>query len=287
MSERLGAVWDVSGRGPSLDTRTEVRISPQQTPTIRVVPQALVIAKGSDTAEVVREALVEAGLEVAVAPSGTIALQRLESDVLDLVILEVIPNTVSGIDLIREIREGGHDVPVIVLGAGESETERVLSLDLGADDYVTKPYSPRELASRSRAILRRVRRERVGAGSARSVGSLQIDLAMHEVSLGERLVDVTASEFRVLELLSSSPGKVFTRRQIMEHLWSGPYFGDGHPVDTHMVNLRRKIEIDPKRPSRLLTVRGVGFRLVAPMSEVVSFSTEGIESDALVAQRKG
>lgn len=222
----------------------------------------MVIASASDTVEVVPETLAEVGFEVAVTSSSADALRWLQNGAFDLLILEITP-IVSGIDLIHEIRAGGSDIPVIVLGDGESETERVLSLDLGADDYVTKPYSPRELASRSRAILRRVRPEQVDAGSARSVGSLLIDLTRHEVSLGGRLVDLTVSEFRVLALLSSSPGKVFTRRQIMEHLWSGPYFGDGHPVDTHMLNLRRKIEIDPKRPSRLQTVRGVGFRLVA------------------------
>jgi DNA-binding response OmpR family regulator len=98
---------------------------------------------------------------------------------------------------------------------------------------------------------------------------LRIDLPRHEVAVGERPVDVTASEFRVLALLASSPGTVFTRRQIMEHVWGGAYFGDGHPVDTHVLNLRRKIETGPTRPRRLLTVRGVGFKLVAPPCEPV------------------
>jgi DNA-binding response OmpR family regulator len=176
----------------------------------------------------------------------------------------------GGIDLIQRIRSDGDDVPIIVLGAWDSDAELALSLDLGADDYIAKPVSPRELVSRSRAILRRVERDPVEAGSIRTIGSLRIDLARHEVFLGERPVVVTASELRVLELLSSSPAKVFTRQQIMEHLWAGPYYGDGHPVDTHMLNLRRKLEDDPTRPARLLTVRGAGFRLVAPADEMLT-----------------
>jgi two-component system response regulator RegX3 len=236
-------------------------------PTLAVVRRALLVSGESGTHESVLRALAEAGFDVAVAQSRGAALLRLRQGAFDLVVLELTWSGAREIDLIREIRVGGDDVPIIVVGAVDSESERVLSLDLGADDYLAKPFSSRELESRSRAILRRVRREPLEARSFRAVGLLRIDLARHEVFLDERPVDVTASELRVLELLSSSPGKVFTRQQIMEHLWSGPYFGDGHPVDTHMLNLRRKVEDDPTRPGRLLTVRGVGFRLVAPAAD--------------------
>lgn len=101
-----------------------------------------------------------------------------------------------------------------------------------------------------------------------AVGSLCIDLIRHEVTLGGRSITVTESEFRLLQLLAGNPGAVFTRRRIMEHLWAGPYFGDGHPVDTHVLNLRAKLEANPARPRRLLTVRGVGFKLVAPEDDV-------------------
>jgi DNA-binding response OmpR family regulator len=231
------------------------------------VRQALVVAGGTDTTRTVSRALVEAGFEVAVETSGAGAMLRLRQGGFDLVVLEVTWSGAGGIDLIQRIRADGDDVPIIVLGAWDSEAELVLSLDLGADAYLAKPVSPRELVSLSRAILRRVRRDPAEAGSIRTVGLLRIDLAGYEVFLGERPVDVTASELRVLELLSSSPAKVFTRQQIMEHLWAGPYYGDGHPVDTHMLNLRRKIEADPTQPKRLLTVRGAGFRLVAPAGE--------------------
>lgn len=241
--------------------------SASERPALGVAHQALVVAGGADTTRAVKRALAGAGFEVTVETSGAGALLRLRQRGFDLVVLEVTWSGAGGIDLIQRIRAVGDDVPIIVLGAWDSEAELALSLDLGADDYVAKPVSSRELVSRSRAILRRVTRGPVEAGSQRRVGVLRIDLARHEVFLGERSVEITASELRVLELLSSTPSKVFTRQQIMEHLWAGPYYGDGHPVDTHMLNLRRKLEDDPARPNRLLTVRGVGFRLVAPAGE--------------------
>jgi two-component system, OmpR family, alkaline phosphatase synthesis response regulator PhoP len=239
-------------------------------PTVGVLGQALVVGGGSDTTRAVSRALAEAGFEMEFAPSAAAALLRLRQGGFDLVVLEVTWSGAAGIDLIQRIRADGDEVPIIVVGAWDSEAELVVSLDLGADDYLATPVSTRELVSRSRAILRRVQRGPVEAGSLRTVGALRIDMARHEVFLGEREVDVTSSELRVLELLSSSPAKVFTRQQIMEHLWAGPYYGDGHPVDTHMLNLRRKLEDDPTRPSRLLTVRGAGFRLVAPADEILT-----------------
>jgi two-component system response regulator RegX3 len=231
-----------------------------------VLASALVLADEPATVDEASLALRNAGFEVMAAANGGVPLRGLQSNNFDLVVLDMMLSDGSGIELLREIRSNS-DTPVILLGAGDSEAERVLGLELGADDYVAKPFSPLELASRGRAILRRVQREPFEAPSARAVGELRIDLPRHEVLIGERPVEVTASEFRVLELLSGSPGTVFTRRQIMEHVWEGPYFGDGHPVDTHVLNLRRKIEDDPPRPSRLLTVRGVGFKLVAPPGE--------------------
>jgi len=238
-------------------------------PALAAVRQALVVAAGPDTTRAVSRALAEAGFDVAVEKSGAAALLRLRQGGFDLVVLEVTWSGAGGLDLVQRIRADGNEVPIIVLGAWDSDAELVLSLDLGADDYVAKPFSPRELVSRSRAILRRARREAAETGSIRTVGTLRIDLARHEVFLGDRRVDVTASELRLLELLSSSPAKVFTRQQIMEHLWAGPYYGDGHPVDMHMLNLRRKLEDDPARPRRLLTVRGAGFRLVADADDAI------------------
>jgi DNA-binding response OmpR family regulator len=254
-------------------------------PALPVVPRAIVVGAEAGTLDAASLALREAGFQVTVGRSGGDALRDLQDAKFDLAILDVMLPDGSGIDLLREIRASG-DVPVIMLGAGDSEAERVLGLELGADDYVTKPFSRLELASRGRAVLRRARRAPFAARSVRAVGSLRIDLPRHEVTLGERSVDVTASEFRVLALLAHSPGTVFTRRQIMEHVWGGPYFGDGHPADTHVLNLRRKIEVDPSRPRRLLTVRGVGFKLVAPACEAAARAA-AVVADGVVGRADG
>ena len=229
-------------------------------------PRALVVDDDAGTRDATSVALLEAGFEVSIAPSGAAALRAVQDAGPDLIVLDAVLPDRAGIDVLREIR-AVDDVPVILLGAQNEEAARILGFELGADDYLSKPVSLPELASRSHAVLRRRRPEQNGAPSACSVGSLRIDLARHEVTLGERPVELTASEFRLLALLAGSPGSVFTRRRIMEHLWAGPYFGDGHPVDTHVLNLRRKLETDPTRPRWLLTVRGVGFKLVAPETE--------------------
>jgi two-component system response regulator RegX3 len=246
----------------STSTRREL-----QAPARPEIERVIVVAHERDALDAASSALRNAGFDVTAAASGAMAVRGMEDSEFELVVLDVTLPDVSGIELLRQMRGEG-DVPVIMLGPSDSEAERVLALELGADDYVTTPFSPRELASRGRAILRRRHRERIIASSIREVGSLRIDLPRHEVTLGERSVEVTASEFRILALLADSPGMVFTRRQIMEHVWQGPYFGDGHPVDTHVLNLRRKIEADASRPRRLLTVRGVGFKLVAPVGEM-------------------
>jgi DNA-binding response OmpR family regulator len=140
----------------------------------------------------------------------------------------------------------------------------VLGLELGADDYVTKPFSAAELVSRVRAILRRRELDRRGAGSTLiETGGIQLDFARYEVRVDGRPVHLTPSEFKVLALLARDPGRVFSRRQIMEHLWQSPYIGDERASDVHVSSLRRKIERNPSRPERILTVRGIGYKLTA------------------------
>jgi two-component system response regulator RegX3 len=140
----------------------------------------------------------------------------------------------------------------------------VLGLELGADDYFTKPFSAAELVSRVRAILRRRELDRRAAGSALiEAGGIQLDFSRYEVRVDGRPVHLTPSEFKVLALLARDPGRVFSRRQIMEHLWQSPYIGDERASDVHVSSLRRKIERDPARPERILTVRGIGYKLAA------------------------
>ena len=154
------------------------------------------------------------------------------------------------------------DVPIIMLTARDAELDRVLGLELGADDYVTKPFSLAEIASRVRALLRRRELDRHGAvGATIQQAGIMIDLARHAVAVDGQSVHLTRSEFKVLALLASRPGEVFSRREIMEHLWDSTYVGDARACDVHIANLRRKLERDPANPARLITVREAGYRL--------------------------
>jgi two-component system response regulator RegX3 len=170
---------------------------------------------------------------------------------------------VSGTDICRELRAES-DVPILILTARDAESDRVLGLELGADDYVTKPFSSAELLSRVRAILRRRELDRSNGGSTqRKLGGLQIDLSRHEVLVDGDRVHLTLSEFKVLSLLAERPDSVVSRRELMQHLWASEHVGDEHACEVHISNLRRKIERDPSEPRRLLTVRGLGYKLVA------------------------
>jgi two-component system response regulator RegX3 len=169
----------------------------------------------------------------------------------------------SGTDVCRALRAGS-DVPILMLTARDAEIDRVLGLELGADDYVTKPFSTAELLSRVRAILRRRELDRATSGATvRRLGGLQIDLGRHEVSVDGDRVHLTLSEFKVLSLLAEQPERVVSRRELMQHLWASDHVGDEHACEVHISNLRRKIEKDPAQPERLVTVRGLGYKLIA------------------------
>jgi two-component system response regulator RegX3 len=156
------------------------------------------------------------------------------------------------------------DVPIVMLTARDAERDRVLGLELGADDYVTKPFSSAELLSRVRAILRRRELDRaVGGAALRRLGGLQIDLGRQQVTVDGEAVRLTLSEFKVLALLAERPDAVVSRRELMQHLWASEHVGDEHACEVHISNLRRKIERNPSNPQRLLTVRGSGYKLVA------------------------
>jgi DNA-binding response OmpR family regulator len=151
-----------------------------------------------------------------------------------------------------------------MLTAKDAEVDKVLGLELGADDYVTKPFSTAELASRVRALIRRVELDRQATSApVREVGGLRIDLVRHEVAVAGRPVRLTRSELKLLSLLSEEPGRAFTRRELMHHLWDTTSAESDHACDVHISNLRRKLEDDPRRPRRIVTVRGVGYRLDA------------------------
>ena len=208
----------------------------------------------------VRYALERAGYQAEVAHDGVRALELAREDRFDVVVLDVMLPRMNGLDVCRELRNES-DVPIVMLTARDAEVDRVLGLELGADDYVTKPFSTAELLSRVRAILRRRQLDRASGGSIREAAGIRIDLDRHSVAVDGKEIDLTRSEFRVLLLLTESPGRVFTREQVMEHLWQTPYVGDARACDAHIANLRRKVERDSTRPERILTVRGIGYKL--------------------------
>ena len=212
--------------------------------------------------DVVAFTLRRDGFEVDEERNGPAALEAGRSGRYSIVVLDVMLPGMSGTDVCRALRAES-DVPILMLTARDAEADRVLGLEIGADDYVTKPFSSAELLSRVRAILRRRELDRAGGvGTVRELGGLKIDLGRHEVLVDGERVHLTLSEFKVLSLLAEQPDSVVSRRQLMQHLWASEHVGDEHACEVHISNLRRKIERDPAQPERLLTVRGSGYKLV-------------------------
>ena len=210
--------------------------------------------------DVVAFTLRREGFEVDEETDGARALEAARSHDYDVVILDVMLPQLSGTDVCRALRAES-DVPILMLTARDSERDRVQGLDVGADDYVTKPFSSAELLSRVRAILRRRELDRA-TNAVRDLGGLHLDLGRHEVTVDGEPVRLTLSEFKVLALLAERPERIISRRELMQHLWSSEHVGDEHACEVHISNLRRKIERDPTHPQRLVTVRGMGYKLV-------------------------
>ena len=200
-------------------------------------------------------ALEREGFDVHVARDGGEALEAAFAQPTDLIVLDVMLPTMSGADVCRAIRERSA-VPIIMLTARDAERDLLDGLDVGADDYMTKPFSAAELIGRIKALLRRRELDRAAELPVLRVGDVAIDLVHDEVSVGERTVTVTPSEFKVLALLASQPGAVFSRRQIMERLWGSEHVGDEHTSEVHISSLRRKLP-----EAAIETVRGRGYRL--------------------------
>jgi two-component system, OmpR family, alkaline phosphatase synthesis response regulator PhoP len=222
------------------------------------MPDILIVEDDHAVRDIVQIALEREGMSVEAVGDGETALKRLRSaGSFDLVVLDVMLPGIDGITLCQELRKSS-DVPVVMLTAREGERSVVLGLEVGADDYVTKPVSPLEVVSRVRAHLRR---RRMDAPDQRLVfPGLVIDLLRRQVWVGEKRVDLTAAEFEVLRTLAAHPGWVYSRQQIMEQLWDGDFYGEVRTADVHVRNIRRKIETDPKNPRYILTVRGIGYK---------------------------
>ena len=226
-------------------------------------PSVLVVDDDPGVLDVVAFTLRREGFDVDEERDGRTALDAARARDYDIVILDVMLPEVSGTEVCRALRAES-DVPIVMLTARDAERDRVLGLELGADDYVTKPFSSAELLSRVRAILRRRELDRaVGGGALRRLGGLQIDLGRQQVTVDGVAVRLTLSEFKVLALLAEQPEAVVSRRKLMQHLWASEHVGDEHACEVHISNLRRKIERNPSNPRRLLTVRGSGYKLVA------------------------
>ena len=213
--------------------------------------------------ESVGYALAQEGFEVDVAADGDEATEKVGGDGIpfDLLILDIMMPGPSGLDICRDVRSRSA-VPIIVLTAKDAEVDKVVGLEVGADDYVTKPFSVRELLGRVRAQLRRRELDRGPLAQAVKIeaGPVAIDLVRHVATVRGEPVNLTRSEFQLLRLLVGRPGEVFPRRQIMEELWQTEFDGDERACDVHISNLRQKVERDPQRPELVVTVRGVGYK---------------------------
>jgi DNA-binding response OmpR family regulator len=241
----------------------------------------LVVEDQPDIAELIAMHLRDLGHRVECLADGPSGFEAARSGRYDLVVLDVMLPGRDGLDIVRSLRMEQVTTPVLMLTARSTEIDRVLGLELGADDYLTKPFSIPELQARVKALLRRSdmqagpqRLSPVGAAAARAskapvtrtrreqirTGELQIDLASREVRINDRLVSLTAREFDLLAYFASNPGRVFTRMQLLDAVWGTSFEGYEHNVNTHINRLRSKIEIDPARPRYVLTVRGVGYR---------------------------
>lgn len=248
---------------------TEMNTSPPPPPSL-VTGRILVVEDEDVIRETIALALQEEGYEVLTAVDGRSALDIVHSTpqiarqddeaALDLVILDLMLPGINGLDFCRLIRREGYSVPILMLSAKGSETDRVVGLEVGADDYLTKPFGMRELIARCRAMLRR---QRTGGAAPSSVLRFQeILLYPQECRVVVRGLEVNLSpkEFRILELFISHPRRVWSREQLLEKIWGPDFIGDSKTVDVHIRWLREKIEQDPSRPEYLLTVRGFGYR---------------------------
>ncbi len=199
------------------------------------------------------------GFEVIVAETGTAAVSEFERQGADLILLDLMLPGISGTEVCRQIRAKSQ-VPIIMLTAKDTEVDKVVGLELGADDYVTKPYSSRELVARIRAVLRRHGEEDQAADGVLAAGPVRIDVERHKVSINNEDVNFPLKEFELLEFLVRNSGRVLTRSQLIDRVWGSDYFGDTKTLDVHVKRLRSKIESDPANPVFIQTVRGLGYK---------------------------
>jgi DNA-binding response OmpR family regulator len=220
----------------------------------------LVVDDEAKIADLARDYLEHAGFTVVTAADGRAALEALRRSRPDLVVLDLGLPELDGLDVTREIRRDS-STPIVMLTARDDELDKLLGLELGADDYLTKPFSPRELVARVRAVLRRSDAGTLPApGEIVRAGALTLDLPRMRAELGDRSIDLTPTEFQLLAALARQPGRIFTRSQLLDAVHGVAFESYERAIDTHIKNIRRKLEPDPRRPVHILTVYGVGYR---------------------------
>ena len=222
----------------------------------------LIVEDDALQSELVRRYLEREGHDVTVLADGAEALAEVRRSAPDLLVLDVMLPGADGLTVCRTLREEHFELPILLLTARSTENDLLLGLELGADDYLAKPYSPRELVARVRALLRRARRT-APASTIIAVGDLEIDPDRHRATLSDRLLDLTRAEFDLLEEFALHPGIVLSRARLLDRLHGTTRWIGDRTIDTHVKNLRSKIEVDPQNPTRLVTVYGVGYTLNA------------------------
>ena len=221
---------------------------------------ALVVDDEPPLVALVRSYLEREGFEVETAGDGEAAVDFARERAPDVIVLDLMLPGIDGIEACRRIRSFS-DAYVLMLTARAEEVDKIVGLSTGADDYLTKPFSPGELVARIRALLRRPRPGATPAAPPRQFGDLLVDPRAHEVRVNEEIIELTPLEFELLDVLSGSPHIAFARGQLLERVWGPSWFGDEHVVDVHIANLRRKLGDDGRNPRYIRTVRGVGYRM--------------------------
>ncbi len=221
----------------------------------------LIVEDEASFSEALEFLLGKEGFSIVTAATGTEALRKFEQGGIDLVLLDLMIPEVSGIEVCRQIRAKSK-IPIIMLTAKDSEVDKVVGLEIGADDYVTKPYSSRELVARIRAVLRRNGNDELESASGLlTVGGVKMDVDRHQVSVNGSAISLPLKEFELLEFLMRNAGRVLTRMQLIDRVWGSDYVGDTKTLDVHIKRLRAKIETDPANPTVIQTVRGLGYKM--------------------------
>ena len=221
----------------------------------------LIVEDESSFSEALSFLLGKEGYDVAVAATGTDAIKQFNENGADLVLLDLMIPEISGVEVCKTIRTSSQ-VPIIMLTAKDYEIDKVVGLELGADDYVTKPYSSRELIARIKAVLRRGTNEDIAPENGiLTAAGIRLDVGKHQVTVNGTLISLPLKEFELLEFLMRNSGRVLTRTQLIDRIWGGDYYGDTKTLDVHIKRLRSKVEADPANPVLIQTIRGLGYKL--------------------------